>query len=70
MFGDLRAISAHNAMCCQLLDIGGDSVSGRAPKVEALMVQEPPCLLTDRSIFACCQHGKHLLIRNFFYHNV
>lgn len=47
MFGDLWAISAHNAVRCQLLDIGGDSVSGRAPKVGALIVWELP-LFADR----------------------
>lgn len=65
--GNLRT---HNAVCCQLLDPGGDSVSGRGPKVGALIVWGPPCLLTDRSIFACCQHRRHLLIGNFFYHSV
>lgn len=34
-----------------------------------LIVQGPPCLLTARSIFSCCQHRRQLLIRNFIYHS-
>lgn len=48
-------LCSYNAVCCQLPDTGGDGASGRGPKVGALIVWGPPCLLTDRRIFACCQ---------------